>query len=109
MNDLTSKNLGEIVVGIINEISMYFLTFITALSVVVFIWGVVKYIYKGDSEGERKKGRELMFWGIIGLFVLFGIWGILEILANTFGIEFNVPPQFDEGSIPIPFRGPPRP
>jgi hypothetical protein len=94
MEDLSTKTFSEIILGIATTLSEYFVTLFASISVLLFIWGVTKYVYKGDSEAERTKGKNLMFWGIIALFVLFGIWGILELLANTFGIEFDVPPQF---------------
>jgi len=97
MKDLSSQSFGDIAVGIVKDLSGYFLTFITGLTVLVFIWGVVKYIYKGDSEAERKKGKDLMVWGLIGLFVLFGIWGIVGVVGKTFGVETGIP-QFEKSN-----------
>jgi hypothetical protein len=91
--DLNNKTFGEIVVGIASQLSIYFITFIAGLAMIVFFWGVAKYIYKGDSEAERKKGKDLMFWGIIGFFVFFAVWAIVGVMTNTFGIE-NTIPQF---------------
>ena len=94
MTDYSTKTFSEIILGIATTLSEYFVTLVASLSVLLFIWGVTKYVYKGDSQAERTKGKNLMLWGIIALFVLFGVWGILELLANTFNIAFNVPPQF---------------
>jgi hypothetical protein len=90
---MSDKTLGEIVVGIIQDISESFITLIAAASVLVFIFGVTKYIWQGDNEESRKKGRQLMLWGIIGMFVMFGVWGLVGILGDTFGVE-TVIPQF---------------
>jgi hypothetical protein len=87
-------NLGEIIVGLLNELSVYFVTFIASLSILVFIWGVTKYIYKGDSREERQKGTRLMLWGTIALFVMFGVWGIVGLIGKTFGVD-TVIPQFE--------------
>ena len=43
---LNDKTFGEIVVGVVNDVSTYFITFMVGLSVLIFIWGIVKYIYK---------------------------------------------------------------
>lgn len=88
------KTLAEIVVSIVNEISIYFITFVSGLSLIVFIWGVMKYIWKGDSDESRKKGRQLMIWGIIGLFVMFSVWGLVGVLGKTFKVDTTIP-QFD--------------
>jgi len=55
---------------------------IVSLSVLLFVFGVFKFI---RSEGEdRTRGKEFMLWGIIGLFVMVSIWGLVAILQNTF-------------------------
>ncbi len=55
---------------------------IISLSILLFIWGVFRFI---KSEGEdRENGKMFMFWGIIGIFVMVSIWGLVAILQNTF-------------------------
>jgi uncharacterized membrane protein len=55
-----------------------------AVSLVVFLWGVFEYIKDGDNEKDREKGKSNIVWGIIGMFVMVSVYGILEILVNTF-------------------------
>ncbi len=57
-----------------------------ALAVVFFIWGVIGYLISGDEEA-KKKGRDRMIYGIIGLAVIVGMWGLVNILARTFGLS----------------------
>jgi len=54
-----------------------------ALALVVFIWGVIKYVINADNEDERQKGKKFMFWGIIALAVMLTVWGIVSIVINT--------------------------
>ena len=56
-----------------------------SLAIIIFIWGILKYMRAGDSEQIKSEGKEIMFWGIIGIFVIVSIWGIVAILSNTFG------------------------
>jgi len=56
-----------------------------ALGVVYFIWGVVQYVIGGGEEA-KKKGRDHVIYGIIGLTVIVGVWGLVNLVANTFGI-----------------------
>ncbi len=56
-----------------------------ALSVIVFIWGVFRYaIVEGD---ERSKSRDIMLYGIIGLFVMVSVWGLVAVVRNSLGLE----------------------
>ncbi|OGI92188.1 hypothetical protein A2933_01300 [Candidatus Nomurabacteria bacterium RIFCSPLOWO2_01_FULL_46_18] len=56
-----------------------------ALAVVIFIWGVITYVVGGDEEA-KKKGRQRMIWGIIGIAVIVALWGLVRVLTNTFGV-----------------------
>jgi predicted permease len=90
----------SIVENSISQIVTYIVTILSAACVVIFIWGVVKYLFKGDSDEARQKGRRLMIWGIIALFVIFGIWGILEILTGIYGGNAVIPQFGDPSSYP---------
>jgi len=79
-------NLFSIVMGILSQVVILLI----ALAVVFFLYGILKYIGSGDDEESRKKGKNLVIYGIIGLFVMISFWGIVNILVNTF--ELNTAP-----------------
>ena len=56
-----------------------------ALGVVYFVWGVITYVISDDEEA-KKKGRNRIIYGIIGLAVIVAMWGLVGILTNTFGL-----------------------
>ena len=66
------------------------------LAIVVFIYGVIRYIANANDSAKREEGRNFMIWGIIGIFVIVSIWGLVELLAGTFGISFIVIPQLQQ-------------
>ncbi len=49
-----------------------------ALAVLAFMLGIVKYLF-----GKKENGKEMMFWGIIALFVMTSVWGLVGILRGT--------------------------
>lgn len=57
-----------------------------ALGVVYFIWGVITYVISDDEEAKQA-GRNRIIFGIIGLAVIIGLWGLVRILTNTFGVD----------------------
>jgi hypothetical protein len=67
---------------------------LVVLGLVYFVWGVITYVISDDEEA-KKAGRDRMIFGIIGLVVIVGLWGLVHIVSNTFGIN-------QEGSPPIP-------
>lgn len=64
--------------------------FIT-LAIVMFFYGLIKYMTKlGDKEGQSS-ALNTMLYGIIALFVMVSIWGILRLLQSTFKVQGNEP------------------
>jgi hypothetical protein len=54
---------------------------VAAIALLVFFWGLVKYIRKA-GEGDVKEGRDLMVWGTIALFVMVSIWGLVRFIQG---------------------------
>ena len=63
-------------------------TLLLSAAVVAFFFGVVQYIWglrQGDAT-KAKTGNEFMIWGLVGLFVMFSVYGIIKFGQ---GILFN--------------------
>jgi uncharacterized membrane protein YidH (DUF202 family) len=58
-----------------------------ALAMVYFIYGVARYLLSPDNEEIRKTSKDHMLWGIIGMFIMVSVFGILSLIMNTFGID----------------------
>ena len=82
-----SSLIDKIVTVIVNPLILLLI----AGALVLFLWGGFEFILNaGGSEG-RDKGKRHLLWGIIGLFVMIGVFGILRILAITIGFCDKVP------------------
>ncbi len=87
----TFNNLGDLLTFGTCLINSSVVPLLFAVAIICFLWGVVMYIKSADNEVERKKGQEFIIWGILGLFVMISIWGLVKILGNTFGIQTVIP------------------
>ncbi len=56
---------------------------IIALALVFFLWGVAKFILNAGDPEEQNKGKSIMFWGIIALFVMVAVWGLVNFLEDA--------------------------
>lgn len=64
-----------------------FVPLLFAIAFLVFVWGVFKYfIWGADSPDERKTGRDLALYGIIGFVVILSVWGLVLLVMNTLGL-----------------------
>ena len=57
------------------------------LALLVFIWGLIIFIKNSGDEEAKKEGKRKMGWGIVALFVIISIWGIIKFIALPFDIE----------------------
>jgi hypothetical protein len=85
--DVLNKLLGKVVTEIVNPIILL----LAASAFVVFVWGVFEFILHAGDETARVKGRTAIFWGLIGLVIIFGAYGIINLALGTFGIP--TPPR----------------
>ncbi|MBI5645032.1 hypothetical protein HY970_02930 [Candidatus Kaiserbacteria bacterium] len=57
-------------------------------AILAFFWGLLKYLFQGGGE-NKSEGLKIMFYGVIAIFVMVSIWGIIRLLQNTFGVTQN--------------------
>jgi ABC-type phosphate transport system permease subunit len=74
--------IDRIVAVIINP--LIYLLF--AVAFLYFLWGVMMFIWKSDSDDDRKTGVRHMLWGIIGMFIMIAAFGIINLIENTLGL-----------------------
>ncbi|HWC58039.1 MAG TPA: pilin [Candidatus Paceibacterota bacterium] len=63
---------------------------IFAAALVFFLWGVFRFIATSDST-KKEEGKKFIIAGLIGLFVMTSLWGIIKILGTTLGVQSTVP------------------
>lgn len=73
--------LGRFVDFVITPIIMIIFT----AGFFLFVWGLVQFLWNLD-EGSHEEGKRHMVWGIVGMFVMVSVWGILMLLQQTFGL-----------------------
>lgn len=70
--------LGDIT-GIIQAI----IPILIGAALLVFLWGVLKYLFSKDAK-SKTEGTTFILWGIISLFVMVALWGLVNILQSSF-------------------------
>lgn len=69
----------------LNALMVLFIT----LAIVVFFWGLIQYLLNAGEE--KAKGLTTMFYGVIVIFVMVSIWGIIRLLQSTFKVTSTDP------------------
>jgi hypothetical protein len=77
--------------NIINDVLM---PVFMAIAFIVFLWGIFKYfIWGAENEQEKADGRKFAMWGIIGLAVIFSVWGLVNLVRATIALPNNNAPN----------------
>jgi len=63
-------------------IVMGLIPILVGLALVMFLWGVFKFVRDAGDEKARTEGKKLMLWGIFGLFIMFSVWAIVGLLTS---------------------------
>ncbi len=79
-------SIEGILCRVLNVINGYIIPLLIALAVVWFIWGVVQFITAKDEE-KKGEARSTMIHGIIALFVIVAVWGLVNLVKNFFGVS----------------------
>lgn len=56
------------------------------VATLVFFVGIFQMIANSESEEARDKGRKNIMYGLIGMFIMISVYGIVRLVMSTFGI-----------------------
>jgi hypothetical protein len=71
----------------LNDVIIYpTIILLSAIALLIFIWGVAEYFMNADNDMARQTGVQHMTWGIIGLVIMVSAFTILQIVVSTFGL-----------------------
>ena len=60
---------------------------VIAIGLLFFIWGIVQYIAASGDEAAKEEGKRKMIWGIVALFVIIAVWGLVQLLFTLTGVS----------------------
>jgi len=62
---------------------------VIGIGLLFFIWGLVQFILASGSEEAKEVGKRRMIWGILALFVIVSVWGLVQLLAEISGVQLG--------------------
>ena len=68
------------------------LPFVITLTLLVFLWGIFKFVMSGGNEEARKQAKGFIIWGLIALAIMVSVWGLVNLLIQTVGVDNTPPP-----------------
>ena len=91
MQDVTGVIQNSEIAGIqdkiLTEIVSPIIGFVSTVAFVLFLYGVVKFLYyraRGEAS-QFEQGKKHLLYGVLGLAIMFSMWGILIWIAKITG------------------------
>ena len=75
------------------------ITFLFALALMYFLYGVFEFIANGTNDEKKTTGKSHMLWGIVGITIMMGVWFILGVILRTLDIR-GIDPE--KGTVDLP-------
>ena len=66
---------------------------IVGLVSLAFFYGVFNFVLGANDKEKRESGKQFMIWSVVALFLMASIWGIVNILQETVGIDQAQQPE----------------
>lgn len=79
--------LDKVVAQIVNPIILL----LAAGAFIAVLWGIFEFIRHAQDSGKREEGQQAILWGIVGLVIIFGVYGILNLALGTAGLDTITP------------------
>ncbi len=91
---IDSTFVNDIIEFISNTVNTL-IPLLIGIAVLLFIYGLVTFVLAADDEEARKAARYKMIWGVIAIFVMVSVWGLVNVLASFFNLNTTsiAPPE----------------
>ena len=60
---------------------------ILTAGLLLFIYGLVEFIWSAREGSDHKTGLNHMLYGIVGMFIMVSVYGIISLIINTIGAD----------------------
>ena len=88
-NGGSNSSIGQSLINIVlqfKQISTLVYSSLFVIALILFFIGIFQFLMPGGDAAKRKSGYEYMGFGVLALFVMVAIWGIVAFISQTLGI-----------------------
>ncbi len=82
----SNQGIGQIA-SLFSDFLAYAVPTLIACAVVYFLYGVLQYVIMGDDEEKKEKAKTTILYGIVGIFVMVSVYGLVTLVKRTFNIQ----------------------
>jgi len=84
-NAQTFRTVVNDITGLVQSV----IPILVSVALLVFILGLADYIFQAGDQSAVETGKNRMIAGVVGLFVIAAVWGLVAIVGGTFDLGIN--------------------
>jgi hypothetical protein len=74
-------------IGTVRSLVNAAIPIIITLALLFFIWGLAQFILASGDEAAKDEGKRKMIWGVVALFFIVAVWGLVALLNEITGVN----------------------
>jgi hypothetical protein len=78
----SGATFATVVNNLVSILNSYMIPVLYALGFLYFLIGVARFAF-AEGQENRAKARNMIIYGLIGLVVIFGVWGLVNLLLTV--------------------------
>lgn len=83
---------ADLVFLVIDQVVKPLTSLAVAVGFLYFLWGIAKYLLNSGDSKAQGEARGAMIYGVLGMFVMFSVWGLVYLLQYSFYLDGAVQP-----------------
>lgn|GEM_PF-432462 len=84
------NSLIDILLWVKCLITAIFIPMMFSLAFLFFLWGVFKFMTSSGNK-DKDDSKKYIWYGLVGLFVMVSVYGIIKLAGNVFGLNQGLP------------------
>jgi len=85
--NIAHASLDTFLANVNDQIINPLIALLFALAIAYFLYGMLEFIGGQDNEEKVTAGKSHMIWGVVGIAIMLGVWGILNVVLSTLDIS----------------------
>lgn len=91
-----AEDFNQLLVRLIDLVELT-IPILIGLALLFFLSGVAKYGLSRD-DNKRRESISVIIFGLIALFAMVSVWGLVNLLSDTFNLQSNYQNSIDVNS-----------
>jgi hypothetical protein len=79
----------QILTNIITQVFSPLYQVAVGVTILYFLYGVARYVVELNNPDSKTTGRSHLLWGLVGLFIVLSVGGILSFLNGSLNSMFS--------------------